>query len=102
VSQTDKYARLEAWIGKVLHIGVVASSVLLATGLALDLAHPGSGGWAMRIGIVVLIATPAARVVLSFLDFIVERDLVFAALTTCVLVELAAGVVAALVFHQKL
>jgi len=56
----------------------------------------------LNIGILFLIATPAARVVLSTIEYILERDWPFAVLTSIVLVELVIGAVAALVFHRKI
>ena len=51
-------------LGRVLRAGVTLSSVCLTAGLALSLA----GGWPemaavlLTVGLVVLLATPAARV----------------------------------------
>lgn len=93
---------LELLIGRVLRIGVTVSSVFLAAGLAAALVHPGSGTTLLNIGIIVLICTPAARVVLSIFEYLMERDWVFFGLTGIVLLELIAGAVAAIVFHKHL
>jgi uncharacterized membrane protein len=38
----------------------------------------------------------------SVVEYAVERDWLFVVLTTIVLLEIAAGVIAALVFHRRL
>ena len=96
--------RFEILIGRVLRTGVLTSIVCLAIGLPLSLAFPAlaAGARLLNIGILFLIATPAARVVLSMIEFILEREWPFAVLTAIVLVELVIGAVAALVFHRKI
>ena len=56
-------SQLELLIGRVLRIGVLVSTVCLAAGLALALAQPNSSPMLLNAGILLLIATPAARVV---------------------------------------
>jgi uncharacterized membrane protein len=96
--------KLERLIGIVLRAGVMVSSTCLAVGLLLSLA---TGGHAMaalllNVGIVVLLATPLARVIVSTVQYIGERDWLFATLTLVVLLELVASAVAALVFNQRI
>jgi len=95
--------RLETVIGTVLRVGVGMSSVCLAVGTALFLLSgaPLALGL-LQAGILILLATPVARVVVSVVEYVIERDWTFTTLTVIVLVELLASVVAALVFHQKL
>ena len=95
-------ARLEVLIGRVLRAGVVASSLCLSIGLAISLLRPDIGQAVMGVGIVLLIATPAARVVLSLVEYLSARDWFFVAATTIVLLELLAGVIAALVLHRRI
>ena len=89
--------RLEETIGRVLRVGVTASSVCLAIGLALYLAT--SLGRAAQLllntGLIILMATPVGRVVISIAEYVVARDWVFVLLTSVVLLELLASVVAA-------
>jgi len=88
---------LETSIGRVLRFGTRASSACLAFGLILALAD-GHGRLVqvlLTTGIVILLATPAVRVVVSTIDYAREGDWLFVALTLIVLMELAAGVVAA-------
>jgi uncharacterized membrane protein len=96
--------RLERAIGFVLHAGVMASSACLAIGLALALVS-GEGGMAgilLHAGIIVLLATPVARVVVSVGQYASQRDWTFTALTVIVLVELMASAAVALVFNKRL
>jgi uncharacterized membrane protein len=95
-------AGLELLIGRVLRIGVTTSSICLAAGLLLSLVVPGAGLMLLNVGILLLIATPAARVVLSIVEYVIARDWPFTLLTTIVLMELVAGAVAAVLFHKKL
>jgi uncharacterized membrane protein len=94
---------LELIIGKVLFAGVATSSTCLAVGLVLSMV----GGMAtataflLSAGIVILLATPVARVTVSMIDYFIERDWIFAGLTAVVLAELLASVVAALMFNKK-
>jgi uncharacterized membrane protein len=93
---------LERLIGTVLRIGVRTSSVCLAAGAVLFFAGAGSiASPLLQAGILILLATPVARVVVSVVQYIGERDWLFTTLTAVVLVELLASVVAALVFHRK-
>jgi uncharacterized membrane protein len=96
-------ARLERVIGLVLRGGVLVSSVCLTAGLVLSLAGVGpAASVLLNTGIVVLLATPVSRVVVSTIEYVIERDWTFAMLTFVVLLELFASAVAALVFNRKL
>ena len=97
-------ARLERIIRRILQIGVTASSFFLAVGLAWSFASPGraAGGLLMTIGLMILMATPVTRVAASVVEYTVERDWLFVALTSLVLLEIIGGVIAALVFHRRL
>src|SRR5262249_38563391 len=95
-------AQLEILIGRVLRFGVLTSTVRLVIGLALALLNPGASALLLQIGILLLIATPAARVVLSVVEYAIAGDRRFVILTSLVLLELIAGAIAALVFHKKL
>ena len=95
---------LERMVGTVLRAGVMVSTVCLSIGLLLSLATGGGVAAALllNIGIVVLLATPLARVIVSTVQYVSQRDWPFAALTFVVLLELVASAVAALVFNRKL
>jgi uncharacterized membrane protein len=93
--------RLERTIGIVLRVGVTASSIALAAGLIFSLLDAPGSQWLLHIGILTLLATPVARVVVSIAEYAAERDWTFVALTAIVLVELLASAVAALVFNTR-
>jgi len=88
---------LEAVIGRLLHAGVVISSVCLAGGLGLTVAglFPALAHAALSAGLIVLLSTPIARVVVSAGGYVRERDWLFVLLTIGVLVSLAGSVFAA-------
>ena len=64
--------KLERLIGNVLRAGVMVSSTCLAVGLLLSVATGGgaAAGILLNVGIVVLLATPLARVIVSTLQYI--------------------------------
>jgi uncharacterized membrane protein len=89
--------RLENAIGLVLRIGVTTSSVCLAVGLGLTLLSvaPGLTHLLLTTGLIILMATPVVRVVISVVEYAIERDWFFVTLTSIVLLELLGSVVAA-------
>ena len=96
-------SRLEGVISIVLRTGVVTSSVCLGVGLALSLIGAGELSLLMlNVGVIVLLATPVVRVLVSIAEYVRERDWGFVMLTAVVLAELAASAVAALLFNRKL
>ncbi|MBZ5557318.1 MAG: DUF1634 domain-containing protein [Acidobacteriia bacterium] len=96
--------RLEVAIGIVLRAGVMLSSACLALGLVLSFSSgtASAAGLLLNVGIVALLATPVARVFVSIVEYVKERDWRFTTLTLIVLVELLASVVAALIFERKI
>ena len=96
-------ARLDHVIGTVLRGGVLISTVCLSVGLLLSLATNGGAASALLLnaGIIVLLSTPVARVIVSTVQYVIERDWAFATLTVIVLLELMASAVAALVFNRR-
>ena len=96
-------AQLETRLGRILRFGVYVSSMFLAVGLAFSFTmFDAAGTWLMTTGLVLLMATPVARVAASVIEYLKYRDWLFFALTAMVLLELCAGIVAALVFHRRL
>jgi uncharacterized membrane protein len=83
---------LEAVLGWVLRVGVGLAALVSAVGLGLFLSG-GSGLPLMRLGLIILVATPMARVVFSALAFAVGRDHLFLAMTLVVLALLVIGFV---------
>lgn len=87
---------LEARLGRVLVVGGAVSTGLLIAGLALQLA---GSPWAtplLTAGLLVLMTTPVARVVISCAEYVREGDWFFAATTFAVLAVLAVSVIVAL------
>jgi uncharacterized membrane protein len=91
-------SRLEHHLARLLVTGVSVSAGLLCVGLALWLASPDSRAalWLLNAGLVVLMATPVLRVVVSVVEYVRMRDWFFVAITILVLVELTVTVVVAL------
>ncbi len=90
-------SRLERLVGRVLRAGAIGSAVLLASGLLIALAHPSHlGTILMQAGLLVLLVTPVARVVVSVFEYAAERDWLFLGLTATVLVILLAGLLYAI------
>ena len=90
---------LERTVGRVLRAGIGATTVCLGSGLALRLmgiGHRPAAELLLTIGLMLLLATPVARVVVSVVDYARERNWVFFALTVIVLAELAASVIYAI------
>ena len=89
-------SRLEAVLGRILRLGVTSSSIALAVGLVFTLTGlPAPGQILLEGGVLVLLATPAARVALSAVAYAVQRDWLFAGLVGLVFLELLAGLAAA-------
>jgi uncharacterized membrane protein len=110
--------RVELAVSRVLRIGLALAAVLVAAGGALHLvrhgtevqryrvfngepddltsvaaiarnALTGSGRGVIQLGVLVLLATPVARVVLSAVAFAFQRDRLYEAVTLIVLAVLA-------------
>jgi uncharacterized membrane protein len=90
-------ARLAWLLAAVLRAGFVSSTVLLAAGVALHLVrlNPGLADWLTNAGLVVLMATPVARVLVSVADYAKQRDWLFVAMTGSVLLVLLASLLVA-------
>jgi len=96
--EDEEFERLEELLGRLLLAGVIVSSALLASGLAMWLVR-GETALAvgtLRAGLVALMATPMLRVVASFLEYLHLRDWFFAAMTFGVVLVLIATVVISL------
>jgi len=89
--------RLETTIGEVLRFGTITSSTMFAIGLMLTVLRYqlGVAQLLLAAGLVILLATPPSRVVVSVIEYIRERDWTFVVLTLIVLLALAGSVVAA-------
>jgi len=89
--------RLEGMIGEVLRFGTITSSTMFAIGLVMTIVRyqPAVAQLLLVAGLVILLATPVARVVVSVIEYMRERDWTFVMLTLIVLLALAGSVVAA-------
>ena len=88
----------ETTLGRVLGTGVMLSTLALALGLvsALTVGEGALTTALLTAGVVLLISTPIARVVVSCLTYLRRRDWTFAVLTLIVLGELIASILAAI------
>ena len=90
----DSLDRLERSLGRLLQAGVFSSAACLAVGLvAWMTAGPSSAATlALTIGLVILMATPILRVVVSLVAYVRMRDWFFVTTTITVFVLLAVTV----------
>ena len=88
---------LELTLGRLLGIGVTISSLTLGAGLlaALTLGASGVTTFLLTAGVLLLLATPVTRVVVSSVGYARRRDWLFVVLTLIVLAELIASIIAA-------
>lgn len=89
---------LDRRLGLVLQGGVRLSALLLGAGLLLTLVDrsPDTRHWLLHSGLLVLMATPILRVVVSVVEYLHLRDWFFFATSFAVLLVLAATVISAL------
>ncbi len=94
----DPLTRLEQKLGQLLVTGVIASAALLAAGLLFWLSNPGAPRTAglLNAGLIVLMATPIMRVIVSVAEYVRLRQWFFVAVTLVVLAELSVTVAVAL------
>jgi len=85
--------RLELHLGRLLRSGVLLATVCLAAGLILTLrsGDTGAAHLLLTAGLVVLMLTPLARVVASFLTYVRLGDWFFASTTAMVIAVLLAA-----------
>jgi hypothetical protein len=90
-ARTDSLAALEHRLGRLFIIGLSISAAALAAGLASYLAFPGAHPpvLLLDLGLIVLMATPLLRVMVSILEYVRLRDWFFVTTTVVVLIELS-------------
>jgi uncharacterized membrane protein len=90
--------RLERILGRLLVTGLTIAAICLAAGLLFYLARPDGAAAApiLNAGLVVLMATPILRVLVSVVEYARMRDWLFMVTTMVVLGVLAATVLFAL------
>jgi len=88
----DAIDRLEHQVGRLLQAGVWLASACLAAGLALWMIAGGSAATMLLTGgLIVLMLTPLARVVASFVAYVKLGDWFFAGMTVLVFAVLIAA-----------
>jgi uncharacterized membrane protein len=97
-TQSDALARLEYHVGRLFVVGVTVSAAVLAIGLGLFLFAPDAPATSrfLNAGLLVLMATPMLRVLLSVVEYVRMGDWFFAATTLAVMAELSVTVLSAL------
>jgi uncharacterized membrane protein len=90
-------SRLETEIARLLTVGNALSTGVLVAGLGLWIAvgPAGPASALLHLGLILLMGTPIARVVLSCLVSVQKRDWFLASATFAVLIVLAASMIAA-------
>ena len=83
-----EYMSSHASLGQLTATGAHYPNHLLGV---IDGVRNGSGQAIVMAGLLLLIATPIARVALSIVAFIIERDRLYTAITTAVLLILLVG-----------
>jgi uncharacterized membrane protein len=86
--------RLENHLGRLLFVGVLTAASLLFLGLALwTIDGNGTAAtWLLNAGLVVLMATPILRVVVSIVEYARARDWFFVTTTLAVLTVLVVSI----------
>lgn len=87
---------IEIVLGRVLSIGTRISTALLVAGLLVAIVSPGGGHRLLSAGLLVLIATPIARVAVSLVEFARNHEWWFVLCTAFVLTLLAGSLIVAL------
>jgi uncharacterized membrane protein len=97
-ADSDSLAHLERRLGRLFVFGLTVSAAALVCGLLLYLAVPGAAAtpWFLGLGLMVLMATPLLRVVVSLVEYVRLRDWFFVLTTVAVLAELSVTVIYAL------
>jgi uncharacterized membrane protein len=98
MQEPDPFARLEDILGRLLFTGVAVSAAVLLAGLAVFLIAGGTivADRVLASGLVLLMATPVLRVVVSVAEYVRMRDWFFVCTTLAVLAQLVVTLVYAL------
>lgn len=72
-------------VGWTLRIGAWGSFLLIVVGLVLGQLHVGAGEWVLRAGFLLLMFTPALRILVAGLVFLHEKDYRYAMVSFTVL-----------------
>lgn len=77
--------RRDRIVAGVLRWGAYASFAIVCTGLLAGVFNPDAGGILVRMGLLLLIATPVSRIVTLFVTFLIDRDKKYALISFTVL-----------------
>lgn len=90
-----RFAAVERHLGRLLTAGVAVSALLLGCGLLAVVVRPNgtAAGPLLAAGLLVLMATPMLRVVVSIAEYVRMREWFFVVIALVVLIELSAGVI---------
>jgi uncharacterized membrane protein len=93
----ESLSRLERHLGRIFTVGLTLSAAALVVGLMLFLFVPETP-WrtCLNGGLLILMATPMLRVVVSVVEYVQMKDWFFVFLTVAVLIELSVTVIYAL------
>jgi uncharacterized membrane protein len=82
----DSIGRLEVQLGRLLQVGVLTSAACLALGLVVWMtgASAVAANALLTTGLVILMATPILRVIVSLVEYARMRDWFFVATTVIV------------------
>ena len=83
-------------LGWTLRIGAYGSVALIVLGMFLRFAHEGTGLGFLRAGFLLLMFTPAIRIVVAGIVFLKEKDYHYAVVSVVVLTVVVATSVLAL------
>jgi len=82
--------RLQLQIGRLLGFGVPIMAIILATGLTLALGGIAGATTVLNAGLVLLMAMPIGRILMSFVDSVRRRDALLTWSTLTILTILSA------------
>jgi uncharacterized membrane protein len=94
----ESLSRLERHLGRVFMAGLTLSASALAAGLLLFLLAPETAltPILLNAGLVILMATPMLRVVVSVIEYVNMEDWFYVYLTVAVVLELSVTIIYAL------
>lgn len=83
----SKTVDMEKIISLILRVGVIISMAVISAGLLLHIFLNLSGALLIiKIGLFILILTPFARLVVSLIMFLIEKDVVYFLITLAIIV----------------
>jgi uncharacterized membrane protein len=94
----ESLSRLERHLGRVFVAGLTLSAAALAAGLLLFLFAPETAlaPILLNTGLVILMATPMLRVIVSVIEYVNMEDWFYVYLTVAVVLELSVTIIYAL------